>query len=331
MILGNGNANLAHNNYTLTQKDFNKKTGLTYFGSRHYDPQTTSWLTQDRYRRGDTQDLRSLQRYLYNNNSPVNYVDWYGYCSDPVLTSEGCPFWIPDWGWRGGSYTLGATYQFTNDFLINAPYYLDDKFNEYVLGNETAGVDRIQNPDFQSGRLKGNEYAQVYGLGEAAAGTVGVAIGTEITTGSGGMCVVTAGGGCVVAAGSAVGTGLAAGVAAHGSAMALCATGNQSKIAEAAEQARINNNLILQNKDKWYKSTFADEASSIRYHWNEHGIKFGKNIQQYTDDAQRFFEQNKHLGQKVTLRDGTEGIKLEVGQVGGYFKPDGRVVSFWYD
>jgi hypothetical protein len=36
---------------------------------------------------------------MYNFNSPHNYVDWYGYCTDPENIREGCPDWAEDYYW----------------------------------------------------------------------------------------------------------------------------------------------------------------------------------------------------------------------------------------
>jgi len=75
---------------------------------------------------------------------------------------------------------------------------------------------------------------------------------------------------------------------------------------------------------------------SVRYHLAKHGK--GRTAQQYTQDAMEFFQKNKHLGQKVTLKDGTAGIKIQTkikipGQktqrIGGYWTQDGKLVTFW--
>ena len=74
----NGNFTDPHNHYTLTGKEFDENTGLVWFGSRHYEPETGVWMGQDSYR-GMMNDPFSLHRYAYVNNNPLNYYDHYGY------------------------------------------------------------------------------------------------------------------------------------------------------------------------------------------------------------------------------------------------------------
>lgn len=88
--------------------------------------------------------------------------------------------------------------------------------------------------------------------------------------------------------------------------------------------------------DNWHQGTFPNRMQSVRYHLAKHGK--GRTAQQYTQDAMDFFQKNKHLGQKVTLKDGTPGIKIQTkikipGQktqrIGGYWTQDGKLVTFW--
>lgn len=76
-----GNWTAPHNEYTLNQKEFDSNTGLHYFGARHYDATTGTWLTQDTYR-GQYNNPASLHRYQYNFNSPQNYLDRYGFVGE---------------------------------------------------------------------------------------------------------------------------------------------------------------------------------------------------------------------------------------------------------
>jgi len=82
----------------------------------------------------------------------------------------------------------------------------------------------------------------------------------------------------------------------------------------------------------WYRATFPNRLQSLLYHWRKHGRAAGKTFEQYTREAAEFFVQNKSLATQVTLKDGTPGllIRLGKGQPGGYFKPTGEVVTFWY-
>jgi len=77
-----------HNAYTLTQKQWDSNTNLYYFGARHYDPETGTWLTQDTYL-GELPNPPSLHRYMYNYDSPVNYEDKYGNCGGVCLLIGG--------------------------------------------------------------------------------------------------------------------------------------------------------------------------------------------------------------------------------------------------
>jgi len=69
--------------------------------------------------------------------------------------------------------------------------------------------------------------------------------------------------------------------------------------------------------------------AKIEYHWKEHAMKYGKSLEDYMDDALRFFEANKHHGHRWPTEVG-EGIKIP-GKPGGIFSKDGRIVTFWYD
>ena len=73
-----GDSGKAGTHYTFTGQAWDGNTGLYEFYARPYDPATGTWLTQDPYR-GQVQDPRSLQRYQYVYDSPVNLVDRYGH------------------------------------------------------------------------------------------------------------------------------------------------------------------------------------------------------------------------------------------------------------
>ncbi|MCW5210385.1 RHS repeat-associated core domain-containing protein [Desulfobulbus sp. N3] len=74
----NGNFTDPHNHYTLTGKEFDENTGLVWFGSRHYEPETGVWMGQDSYR-GRLSSPGSLHRFGYVGNNPTNNTDFYGY------------------------------------------------------------------------------------------------------------------------------------------------------------------------------------------------------------------------------------------------------------
>ena len=73
-----GDSSKAGTHYTFTGQSWDGNTGLYEFYARPYDPATGTWLTQDPYR-GQVQEPRSLQRYQYVYDSPVNLVDRYGH------------------------------------------------------------------------------------------------------------------------------------------------------------------------------------------------------------------------------------------------------------
>ena len=69
----------------------------------------------------------------------------------------------------------------------------------------------------------------------------------------------------------------------------------------------------------------------MSYHLDKHGN--GRTIEHYTQDALDFYSKNKNLGKDVILKDGTEALKIQTGtgknKVGGYWKKDGKVITFW--
>lgn len=94
---------------------------------------------------------------------------------------------------------------------------------------------------------------------------------------------------------------------------------------------RVNVKGGSKTSEQWYKSTFDTVEDSMEYHLSKHGK--GRTIEEYTKDAMDFYNQNKHLGEEVILKDGTEAIKIQTGtgknKVGGYWTKDGKLVTFW--
>jgi RHS repeat-associated protein len=79
----------------------------------------------------------------------------------------------------------------------------------------------------------------------------------------------------------------------------------------------------------WHKATFASEAASAAYHLRTHAP--GRTLEQYTTDAIDFYRQNRGRGVARTARDGSDAILIRTkGGPGGWFTPDGRVITFWY-
>lgn len=87
--------------------------------------------------------------------------------------------------------------------------------------------------------------------------------------------------------------------------------------------------------NSWHKGTFPNKTQSVMYHYRKHGN--GRTAVQYTKDAMKFFNKNKGLGQKVILKGGTQGIKIQTKQIingktqrsGGYWTSSGKIVTFW--
>ena len=88
---------------------------------------------------------------------------------------------------------------------------------------------------------------------------------------------------------------------------------------------------IIKHFDNWYKGTFDSAINSMKYHLTKHGK--GRTIEQYTNDAMNFYNKKKHLGEKIILKDGIVGIKIQTGvgknKIGGYWTNDGKIVTFW--
>lgn len=87
--------------------------------------------------------------------------------------------------------------------------------------------------------------------------------------------------------------------------------------------------------ETWHQGTFPNRAQSVAYHLERHGK--GRSATEYTRDAMSFFERNKHLGEQITLKDGSSGIRIQTKQIvdgkvqrtGGYWTSDGKLVTFW--
>ena len=79
---------------------------------------------------------------------------------------------------------------------------------------------------------------------------------------------------------------------------------------------------------KWGKGTFENVVDSLEYHFTKHGA--GRSLQQYTDDALQFFEKNKGQAEWGQWNPKWKpSFKLKIGDKGGYFTADGRVLTYW--
>jgi RHS repeat-associated protein len=121
----NGNFTDPHNHYTLTGKELDENTGLVWFGSRHYEPETGVWMGQDVYR-GRLSDPGSLHRYGYVKDNPLNFIDIFGFKTYLVVYGN---------GWVGanqqGNNFLNAAKTMEQEIKGRTDY--DDKADEVYL------------------------------------------------------------------------------------------------------------------------------------------------------------------------------------------------------
>ncbi len=79
---------------------------------------------------------------------------------------------------------------------------------------------------------------------------------------------------------------------------------------------------------KWARGTFASEQESINRHYLKHGA--GRTLEEYTNDALKFWETNKGEAQWGRWNPKWEpSYRLEVGSEKGYYTADGRILSYW--
>ena len=64
---------------SLNGHEFDPSTNLYYFGARHYDPLTGRFVTADTQVNHDIP--QGLQRYAFNLNNPIRFVDYNGHFS----------------------------------------------------------------------------------------------------------------------------------------------------------------------------------------------------------------------------------------------------------
>lgn len=105
----------------------------------------------------------------------------------------------------------------------------------------------------------------------------------------------------------------------------------------AANAAQASHELIVSSRgtaiekaviDRWAKGTFESVADSIEYHFTKHGS--GRTLQKYTEDAVQFFQKNKGQAQWGKWNPSWEpSYRLKIGNQGGYYTTDGRVLSYW--
>lgn len=80
--------------------------------------------------------------------------------------------------------------------------------------------------------------------------------------------------------------------------------------------------------DRWARGTFGNVVDSIAYHFTKHGG--ARTLEQYTDDAVRFFGDNKGRAQWGKWGPNWEpSFKLKIGNQGGYYNAAGQVLTYW--
>jgi RHS repeat-associated protein len=79
----------------------------------------------------------------------------------------------------------------------------------------------------------------------------------------------------------------------------------------------------------WAGTNMSTEES-FAYHFARHGA--GHTIEEYAEAAQRWAENPAGVGQRVTLADGTVGMRYRTpgGGPGGILNAAGKIISFWY-
>ena len=79
---GKGAKNIV-NPYGFSTKEYNPKSGLSYFGARYYDPAVGRFISKDLLS-GNIYNPLSINKYPYVENNPVNLIDPLGLCAGKV-------------------------------------------------------------------------------------------------------------------------------------------------------------------------------------------------------------------------------------------------------
>jgi len=90
------------NTYQFTGKEIDPESGLTYFGARYYNPIIERWISQDKLA-GKIILPQSLNRYSFNYNNPLKYIDLDGF--DSMLFNGRIITYIQD---DGTTFTVNA-------------------------------------------------------------------------------------------------------------------------------------------------------------------------------------------------------------------------------
>jgi len=81
--------------YRFTSKEFDRETGLYYYGARYYEPKLSRWMSADpagfeliNPNRDDYSLIEALNWYSYVGNNPVKYVDPTGLTAEYEIDHE---------------------------------------------------------------------------------------------------------------------------------------------------------------------------------------------------------------------------------------------------
>ncbi len=91
--------------YTYTGREYDEESGLYYYRARYYDAKIGRFLQKDPFR-GFLWNPQTLNPYPYVGNSPINFVDPYGFFSVDVGGGATIGFFDFTYGYNSG---LGAS------------------------------------------------------------------------------------------------------------------------------------------------------------------------------------------------------------------------------
>jgi len=169
------------NRYLFSTKEFDARSGLSYFQNRYYDPEIGRWLTPDPLGFVD-----GVNPYLYCHNNPVNNVDPDGSISQPLIVAAGAVI--------GGAVEAAKYYQAFASGRISALQYaqligvggatgaISTLSNGVVggalLGGAGSAVNNAAEQQIVNGNINYNDVGTAFGTG-AAVGLLGGA-GTNL-------------------------------------------------------------------------------------------------------------------------------------------------------
>jgi RHS repeat-associated protein len=289
--------------HLYTDHEYDPESALTYMGARYYDPAVGRFLERDPVLLGaGPTEPQSINAYAYSLNRPTVVSDPTGRTPIGWCSGRGC-LNLPS-----TSITLSTQRDKRREqkskladmvaWLNGEMQHMGEGMLVAEMANTDAQVAFQREYPVTAGIMAGVSLAPLVALGiaEAAPAAFGWALANPGT----------------IAAGGTVAEGLA-----------YAAAGVPGP---AAPVASIERSIA----GRWARGTFATAADSIAYHFAKHGG--ARTLGQYTDDGARFFAENRGLAQwgKWNPR-WEESFRLKLGEQGGYFTADGRILSYWDD